>query len=691
MSHNAELGSIMPRQTKAGRHLICTCALSAMLFTPVAAQPTRSDDWPVFGYDQGATRFSPLTQITPDNVEKLDVAWTYNLRPADVAPLDPKQAEEQALRTRLRYWGIRPGGSAESPAPSWPGTMVPAGANDEESGMAGPTSGSEFTPIVVDGVMYFGSPFGRVVALDATTGKELWVHQLPGYEQTAPRGLAYWPGGGRNPARLVVTVLSNKLFTLDPKTGKINSRFGDDGILNLRTPDVMGNFPKGQLAANGLPVLYRNLVIAGSRGPENPRLGPRGDVRAFDLITGRQVWKFNAIPEPGEPNFGTWQGDGWKDRTGVNVWNSATVDEERGIVYLGFGSPAFDREGTDRHGAGLYGTSLVAVNARTGKYLWHFQTVHHDIWDTDMPSPPTFLEVRRNGRKIPAISAMTKTSLLFVLDRVTGRPLHEVIEKPVPPSSLPGEQAWPTQPVPVRPEPLARQGIDLANDISDVTPEHEAWCRRLVNEWKLAGTEQYTPIGYNNLTVHFPGIFGGMDWWGGAFDKLHGNYIVNVSNQGSIQTLRKGRDGKFELGVQPGTWFGNPLTGLPCQKGPWGELAAVNVSSGKIAWRVPLGVTDGLPKDRQNTGRPMMGGPIVTAGGLVFIAATDDKRFRAFDARNGRQLWEAKLGAAGHATPLTYRGRDGRQFVSLIATGGTFLTSASTSDSLVAFALPKRR
>lgn len=666
--------------------------LAALSLQPVEAKPSSKEEWPVFGYDQGATRFSPLSQIDASNVQDLKVAWTYDLRPKGIPKVSREKAEEQALKTRLRYWGVRPGASGDASSPSWPGMFEPSSdGNDQESDMAGPTSGSEFTPIVVDGVMYFGSPFGRVVALDATTGKELWVHELPPYEQTAPRGLAYWPGDKHNSGRLVVTVVSNKLMTLDPKTGKINSQFGEGGVLDLRTPEVLGKFPRGQLGANGLPVIYRNLVIVGSRGQENPRSGPRGDVRAFNIVTGERVWKFNAIPEPGEPNFGTWEGDSWRDRAGVNVWNSITVDEKRGIAYLAFGSPAFDRDGSDRHGEGLYGTSLVAVDARTGKYLWHFQTVHHDIWDIDMPSPPTFLEVRRNGKKIPAISAMTKTSLLFVLDRVTGKPLHPVIEKPVPPSTLPGERAWPTQPVPVTPEPLARQGIDLEREISDVTPDHAAWCRRLVQKWDLQGTSQYTPIGYNQMTVHFPGIFGGMDWWGGAFDKKNGQYIVNVSNQGSIQTLRKGRDGNFELGVQPGTWFGNPLTGMPCQTGPWGELAAVDVSSGKISWRVPLGVTDDVPEDRRLTGRPMMGGPIVTAGGLIFIAATDDQRFRAFDSKTGKMLWETKLDAAGHATPLTYKGRDGRQYVGLIATGGTFLTSASTSDDLVVFALPKNR
>lgn len=641
-----------------------------------AGSAEQGEDWPVFGYDAGSTRFSPLTQINPDNVDRLKLAWSYDMRPEGMPKPDPERLR-LVTRERRQSQGLVQAGPPRPPA--W--------ATAPE---AIPSSGSEFTPIVVDGTMYFGSPFGRVVALDATTGKEKWVLVLPRDEQTAPRGLAYWQGDDRHSPRLVVTLRSNKVITIDPASGKINSLFGKDGVLDLRSAEVLGNFPYGVLGVNGLPVLYRNLMIFGSRGQEYPRKGPRGDVRAFDVITGKMVWKFNSIPEPDEPNFGTWEGNSWKDRAGVNVWNAPTVDEERGIVYLPFGTPAYDREGTDRAGIGLYGTSLVAVDARTGKYLWHFQTVHHDIWDLDMPVLPTLMDVRRGGRTIPAVAVMTKTSLLFVLDRVTGKPLFKIKEIPVPASETPGEKAWPTQPIPTRPEPLTRTSIDLPREIADLTPEHRERCLKLVDDFQMEGTKMYQPIGYNKVGVHFPGIFGGVDWWGGAFDKKNGYYIINTMSLGSVMKLRTAPDGSIESGTSAVFWFsdmsGNMM--MPCQTPPWGELMAVDVSAGKIVWRRTLGVTDSLPEAKRDTGRPMMGGPIVTASGLIFIAATDDERFRAFDVKTGKLLWETKLDAAGGTTPLTYRGKDGKQYVALIATGGTYLTFPSTSDNLVAYALP---
>lgn len=661
--------------------LACGAAAAAVT-TAFAEQP---GDWSSYGKDAGGTRFSPLKEITVSNVSKLKVAWRYDLRPADVPKLDNAAVIRATEARMIAQSGVRPMPMPGNAAP--PASAAAAPASQQRP--VGPLAASQFTPIVVDGTMFLGTPFGKLVALDPVTGKELWSLQMPTNDQTAPRGIHYWPGDKTNPARLVVQTRSNKLTTVDPKTGKINAKFGDNGWLDLRTPDVMNGFPNGLLTSNGVPVMFRNVVIVGSRGQENPQLGPKGDIRGYDVVTGKLLWTFHSIPEPGDPNFGTWPGDNWQKRAGVNIWNMATVDDQRGIVYLPFGTPASDRDGRDRIGDGLYGTSLVAVDALTGKYLWHFQTVHHDIWDSDMPAAPTLVDVKRDGKVIPAVAVINKQSLLFILDRVTGKPLYDVAEVPVPKSTLPGEVTSPTQPMPVKTPPLARRSVKFPDDISDVTPEHEAWCKKWVADNHMVGTQSFEPLGFNVTTVTFPGSGGGVDWGGGAFDKANGNYVVNITNQGSVQFLAMDPGGKLVQPTSANSWFADVRNGgMPCQKGPWGELVAVNVNTGDIAWRTTLGVTDWLPEGKRDTGRPNVGGPIVTAGGLIFIAATDDKRFRAFNAKTGALVWETKMNAAGHATPLTYKGRNGKQYVSIIATGGAYLGSPSTNDFLETFALP---
>jgi quinoprotein glucose dehydrogenase len=658
--------------------LLCASALTVT--GPADSQS--SGDWPSYGYDAGSTRFSPLRQITPANVSRLKLAWAYDMRPSGVPKPDNKVLEAQSQAIWIRQQGITiPAPGAPALARGIRGPIDPA-----------PSSSEEFTPIIVDNTMFVGTAFGQVVALDASTGKEKWTFHLPNNEPVATtrqvKSFHYWPGDKDNKPRLVIISAFFKLFTLDPQTGKINSTFGKDGILDLRTPDVMGNFPDGVLGANSLPVMYQNIVIVGSRGQENPTDGPRGDVRGIDIVSGKTVWKFNSIPEPGEPNFGTWKGDSWKNRAGVEVWNMATVDEKRGIVYLPFGAPAFDRNGSDRIGDGLYGNALVAVDAKTGKYLWHFQTIHHDVWDDDLPGTPTLFDVKRNGKIIPAVAAINKTAILFILDRVTGKPLFDVVETPVPKGEVPGDVTSPTQPIPVKPEQLARASVNLDADISDITPEHEAWCKKWIADNHMVSTVRFSPPGFNKATVIFPGAGGGANWGGGAFDKANGNYIINITNQGTFEFMAMTPDGRLAMAVSGNSWFADVRDGgMQCQKGPWGELVAVNVSTGDISWRSTLGVTDWLPKEKQMTGRPNIGGPIVTAGGLIFIAATDDKRFRAFDAKTGKQVWETKLEASGHATPVTYVGKDGKQYVALIATGGSYIADPATSDNVVAYAL----
>ena len=392
-----------------------------------------------------------------------------------------------------------------------------------------------------------------------------------------------------------------------------------------------------------------------------------------------------------------------------------------------FGAPSTDRYGGDRPGDNLFSTSVVAADANTGKYLWHFQMVHHDIWDADAAAAPVLLDVRRNGRTIPAVALMSKNSLVFLMDRVTGAPIYGVEERPVPQSEVPLERAAKTQPFPLKPPPLSRMSITAA-DIATVTPELEATCRKLIEGMQLGGP--YLPVGYNRLRVQLPGNHGGVNWGGASFSPALGYLFVNANELGQVQGYSerstsqyadaraaqpgrgRGGDAEEEIGGPPqagrgrgqgggrgatnvpygnvpgGGRFKDEATNMMCQQPPWGTLTAINVNTGEFAWRVTLGVTDTLPPEKQKTGRPGNGGSIATAGGLVFVGATDDARFRAFDAKTGKELWTVKLGAAAHATPSTYMGRDGRQYVVITSTGGGFLAAPLTDDSITAFAVP---
>jgi len=433
-------------------------------------------------------------------------------------------------------------------------------------------------------------------------------------------------------------------------------------------------------------------------------LGPAGDVRAWDMHTGKLIWTFHSVPRAGEKYNDTWAGDSWKNRSGVNVWGFLTVDAERGIVYMPFGAPSVDQYGGDRAGDNLFGNSLVAVDANTGKYLWHFQVVHHDLWDADLTGAPALVDVKQGGKTIPAVAAINKVGLLFLLDRVTGKPIYGAEELPVPASEVPGEHASKTQPFPLKPPPLARMSMSMA-DVATVTPELEAACRKLLEGVQLGGP--YLPPAYNRLRVQFPGNHGGVNWGGTSFNPQLGYLFINSNELGQLSGQRdhdpkNGRamakgvgnrvdpDGPVE-GVPGGGRLSIPGVDssqqLPCQQPPWGELTAVNVNTGEFAWRVRLGVTDSLPADKQNTGRPGNGGTIATAGNLVFVGATDDGRFRAFDARTGKELWTFKLGGAAEATPMTYQGSDGRQYVVIASTGGGFFNNPVTDDSIMAFAL----
>ena len=626
-----------------------------------------SNEWPTYGHDPGGKRFSPLTQLTPGNVGQLEVAWVYHMRPAPTTP-----------------------------PPTPPPTPAPGRGRGRGSGFAV----SETTPIVIDGVMYISSPYGKVVALDSSTGKELWVYQVPsGVPST--RGVEYWAGDNKTPAQIVFGTHDGRLISLHARTGEPNEAFGDKGIVSLNTPEILRGLP-GNNGLGSPPIMYKHLIITGGRTQENPPLGPAGDVRAWDIRTGKLVWTFHSIPQPGEKHFGTWAGDSWKNRSGVNVWGFITVDVQRGIVYMPFGAPSVDQFGGDREGDNLFGSSLVAADANTGKYLWHFQVVHHDIWDADIANPPVLLDVKQRGRTIPAVAAISKSGLLFLLDRTNGKPIYGVEERPVPPSEVPLERAAKTQPFPIKPAPLSRMTMTPA-DIATITPELEAECKKLLEGVQIGGP--YLPPGYNRLRLSFPGNHGGVNWGGMSFNPQLGYLFVNTNEMGQLSGL-KDRDPKSG-GRAQASGVGNrvhpdgPYESVPgggrfkfqnlyCQQPPWGQLTAVDVNTGEFVWRSTLGVTDSLPPDKQNTGRPGNGGSIATAGGLVFIGATDDARFRAFDAKTGKEVWTHKLGGAANATPSTYLGKDGRQYVVVPSTGGGFFEAPLADDSIMAFALPKR-
>jgi quinoprotein glucose dehydrogenase len=557
----------------------------------------------------------------------------------------------------------------------------------------GKFAGSELTPLVVGGLMFVTTPYRRVLALDADTGSEIWAYAVPGPGQPSLRGVEYWPGTRADPPRIVFGTRDGLLIALDARSGRPAAGFGLNGIVDLKTPAVMGDAPaksSENYPSYGLtspPIVYRNVIITGSATQEFPPRGVSGAVRGWDVVTGRLLWTFDAVPLPGQPGHETWEGESARGRSGVNVWGFMTVDRERGVAYLPFGAPTWDRYGGDRKGANLFGTSLVAVDALTGKYLWHFQVVHHDIWDNDLQAPPILFDVRKDGRVVPAVAIVSKNGLLFVLDRRTGAPIHPVEERAVPASDVPNERTWPTQPFPVRPPPLARNGFS-ADELATLTPQLHAFCEDFVTKNRMRSGGPYLPVGYNVVTINFPGLQGGANWGGASFDPAHGYLFVNTLDMGQVTSLIDS-DGPLPVARGPVSGrFQEPSSRLMCQQPPWGRLTAVNVHTGEIVWQSVLGVTDSLPEEMQRTGRPNVGGSIATAAGLVFIGATDDSRFRAFDSASGRELWTAKLDASAHATPITYLGKSGRQFVVITATGGSFLGSPVASDSIVAFALP---
>jgi glucose dehydrogenase len=631
------------------RHLISALVFFAIAVTASAQKKpaTPAQEWQTYNHDLGGTRFSPLTEINIGNVANLKQAWVYSF-----------------------------------PAP-------PGGGRGGGLGGA-----SEAVPIVVGGVMYV--PAGNnVVALEADTGKVIWQRDVPGASR---RGVGFFPGDRNTPERIIVTA-GRKLLSLDAATGKPSEGFGTNGEVDM----VVGY--------NGTPTIYKNVIMVGAAVNEVPQ-GPPGDTRAFDAVTGKKLWEFHTVPRPGETGHDTWLDDGWKERSGTNTWGfSETVDEARGIAYLPIAGPASNYYGGDRPGNNLFGNSVVAVEITTGKYVWHFQTVHHDIWDIDMSAAPGLVDIKQGNRTIPALATVGKGGYMFILDRTNGKPVFGVEERPVPKGNVPGEWYSPTQPFPVKPPALAKTSFKKEDMVTaeDTTPQHVANCQAL---WDKSGgfinEGPFTPFIYHEdgappkSTISFPGGTGGINWGGTATDPRTGYIYMNshdTSLVGWVEKKKPGVDYSFDTvgsklpydrasvdGVGPFHTFSAPSglkngrggdIVLPCQRPPWSRLIAVNANTGEIAWQTTLGVNDALPEGKRNTGGSGSAGPSVTAGGLVFVGATDDRRFRAFDSKTGKELWVTQLPASGNANPMTYQAKNGKQYVAIVAT-----------NQVVVFALP---
>jgi len=606
--------------------LLAASLMSAVL---VAAD---TGDWPYHDHDPGGTRFSPLTQITPANVANLKPAWTFDT-------------------------GV---------------------------------TGIQVTPLVVNGMMYVTA--GRdIIALEPETARVLWKFTASG--PVSRRGVAYWPGDASAPPRLF-SGAGDRMVAIDAESGKLSAGFGDNGSVDLKASvrgDVDGGF--GLVSP---PAVYKNIVITGgNNGEQSPSFGLYGDIRGWDAHSGKLLWSFHTVPRPGEPGIETWEGDSWKNRSGTNMWSFFTIDVDRGFVFVPLGSPTSDYYGADRHGKGLYGNSIVALDATTGKLKWYQQLVHHDLWDFDLPAAPTLLDVKRNGRTIPAVAVITKMSFLFIFDRVTGEPIFGMEERKVPKSNVPGEESWPTQPFPLKPPPLGRVDFDPAKDFNALTPDHLAYCKDLWEKNGMYTNGPFTPAGTDGTMVTFPSTIGGGNWNGVAFDPTLGLAFTNVMNLGQVAKMVQGTDRSGNPGwVRRAPWggvvgrFWNPETKVPCSAPPFGELVAVNVNTGDVAWHVPIGFVESLKaKGIDHTGSLNIGGGIATASGLIFIAATTDSHFRAFESKTGKQVWDVALDAPAHSVPMTFMGKDRRQYVVIAAGGGGYLQSTA-GTKIVAYALP---
>jgi quinoprotein glucose dehydrogenase len=620
-----------------------------------ASGPTAG--WPSYGGDPGGSRYSPLTQITPENVTDLEVAWTY--------------------RT-----GDYPGGRVDVDKTAF-----------------------QATPILEGDTLYFCSPLSRAFAIDARTGEERWIFDaapsLEGWTNTC-RGVALWRGAkgeaGPCAGRIFMGTTDGRLVAVDADTGLACEAFGDAAALDLR--DGLGDVGPGEMYMTSPPTVIGDVVVTGSLVADNRRVDPPGGVvRAFDVRSGELRWAFDPVPpgtpplpdgDDGEPRF---------HRGTPNAWSILSVDPERNLVFVPFGNPSPDYFGGHRRGFDYYGSSVVALDGGSGEPVWRFQTVHHDLWDYDVASQPVLIDVWKDGRAIPAVAQATKMGHLFLLDRGSGRPIHPVEERPVPQTDVPGERTAPTQPFPTFPPPLHPHRLS-PEDAFGFLPYDRGACRELIASLRNEGI--FTPPSLGG-SVEYPGIAGGANWGSLAFDPSRRLIVLTQNHIGEAKTLIRREDmppGPLpkRVSLQEGTPYlvrsdvlVSPF-GVPCVPPPWGSLMAVSLDTGEKVWGRPFGATrDVIPffPIGFDLGMPSMGGPIVTASGLVFIGASMDDYLRAYDVETGEELWRARLPAGGQATPMTYRiGTDSRQYV-VIAAGGHSKLGTNLGDSLMAFALPE--
>lgn len=632
-----------------------------------AQKEKSSADWPAYGRDAGGSRFAPLDQINRANVSQLKTAWTYRTGAEDVNAAGKHNAA------------------------------------------------FESTPILVDGTLFLTTPYSRVIALDPVTGAERWTFDPQialerRYSEMTSRGVSAWPAATdkkKAARRIFVATLDARLIALDAATGKAISGFGENGVVDLKRDVRLGTYNGYQnYQVTSPPAVIGDLVVVGSAIGDNGGVEmERGVVRAFDAVTGKLRWSFDPIPKSeADPARKTWAGESAVKTGAANAWSIISADAERDLVFIPTGSPSPDFYGGERKGDNRYANSVVAIKASTGKIVWHFQVVHHDLWDYDVPAQPMLINLKRGGKEIPAVVIGTKMGLLFVLDRRDGKPVFPIEERPVPQTDVPGEQSSATQPFPKLPRPLVPHQLK-AEDAWGLTDKDRAYCREKIASLRNEGI--YTPPSLKG-TLAIPGNVGGMNWSGMSFDPTRNLLFVNTNiipfelkliPRAEFDKTRT--DGitnrvKGEFARQTGTPYGmyrEPLmspTGTPCIPPPWGKLTAVDMASGEFRWDVPLGRIPQLAligNKAAEYGSINLGGSMVTAGGLVFIAAAMDDKLRAFDSETGKVIWEGQLPASAQAAPMTYA-VGGKQFV-VVCAGGHGKLGTKRGDHVVAFALPQ--